>query len=591
MVPMAYNEKIDNLLNLSMNSTPEEFVRSQVLNVGFDERQKVWEVVVKYAGSLATLRQKFPQIQSQELLFQYAILQIPENLVDAVASDVQIAYMEKPRSLLFTACFGSVPSCGGKQSEMESKEVICSQIPDEGLSGRGTIIAIVDSGIDYAHPDFRNEDGTTRILLLWDQPLGRVFDSAQINQALRAPSSQERYQLVPSRDLSGHGTHVAGIAAGNGRASDGRYVGVAPEANLIVVRLGTQREGAFPRTTELMSAVDFSLRQAYTLQMPVVINLSFGNNYGGHDGTSLLETYLDNAASYWKSLIVAGTGNEGDGGIHTEGSFRKGNVINGVVTDGEISNESVTVEFSVGDYDTGFNIQIWKNFADEMQFSIVAPSGETIGTLQSELGTQRFLTTGTDVLVYYGMPSPYSVSQEIFLDFIPKDNYVDQGVWNIVITPVKIVEGNYNLWLPSQGAIGGGTAFLRPTEGTTLTIPSTASKILSVGAYDARFLTMAAFSGRGYTRVNNNVKPDVVAPGVEIVSAAPGGGYAIRSGTSMAAPYASGLAALMMEYGIVNKNDPFLFGSKIIAYMQREARPLPGFSDYPNPVTGWGRIG
>lgn len=459
------------------------------------------------------------------------------------------------------------------------------------MNGQGTIIAVIDSGIDYAHPDFRNEDGTTRILLLWDQTLGRVFDSAQINQALAAGSGQEQYRLVPSRDLSGHGTHVAGIAAGNGRASDGQYVGVAPEANLIVVKLGTQREEAFPRTTELMSAVDFSLRQAYVLQMPIVINLSFGNNYGGHDGTSLLETYLDDAASYWKALIVAGTGNEGDGGIHTSGSFRNGDLANETTVDNQISDEPITVEFSVGDYETGFSIQIWKNFADEMRFSIAAPSGETIGTLQSELGTQRFTSLGTELLVYYGMPSPYSVSQEIFLDFIPREDYVDQGVWKITITPVNVVEGDFDLWLPGQAVIGGGTAFLRPVEETTLTIPSTASKILSVGAYDARFLTMASFSGRGYTRVNNAVKPDVVAPGVEIISASPGGGYTARSGTSMAAPYASGLAALMMEEGIVKGNDPFLFGSKIIAYMHRQAQPLPGYITYPNPVTGWGRIG
>ena len=459
------------------------------------------------------------------------------------------------------------------------------------MNGQGTLIAIIDSGIDYAHPDFRNADGTTRILLLWDQTLGRVFDSTQINRALTASSSQEQYRLVPSRDLSGHGTHVAGIAAGNGRASDGQYVGVAPEANLIVVKLGIEREEAFPRTTELMSAVDFSLRQAYVLQMPIVINLSFGNNYGGHDGTSLLETYLDSAAAYWKSLIVTGTGNEGDGGIHTEGSFRGNRGVSGVSQEGTTKAEAAVIEFSVGEYETGFNIQLWKNFADEMRVSLVAPSGETIGTLQSELGTQRLETAGTDVLVYYGMPSPYSVSQEIFLDFIPKGNYVDQGVWNIVLTPVKIVDGNYNLWLPGQSVVGGGTAFLRPVEETTLTIPSTASKILSVGAYDARFLTMAPFSGRGYTRVNRAVKPDVVAPGVEIISASPGGGYTARSGTSMAAPYASGLASLMMEEGIVKGNDPFLFGSKIIAYMHRQALPLPGYTTYPNPVTGWGRIG
>ena len=146
------------------------------------------------------------------------------------------------------------------------------------------------------------------------------------------------------------------------------------------------------------------------------------------------------------------------------------------------------------------------------------------------------------------------------------------------------------MWLPGRGVLGGGTAFLQPVEATTLTIPSTATKILSVGAYDARFLTMASFSGRGFLRNTCQVKPDVVAPGVDVISCAPGGGYTTRSGTSMAAPYASGMAALLMEEGIVNGEDPFLFGSKLIARIQKMAAPLPGYVQYPNPVTGWGRI-
>lgn len=571
---MPYNEKIDDLLNLSLNSTQEERTRSQVLRVGLDEATNEWEVIVKYAGTLEELRQKYPQIQSLELLFQYAILRIPEDLIDIVASDVQISFMEKPRNLFF--------SHDNRFVERRWEEnLMGAQLYDQNLTGRGTIVAMIDSGIDYAHPDFRNDDGTTRILLLWDQTVGRVFDSAQINQALAASSDRERYQLVPSRDLSGHGTHVAGIAAGNGRASDGRYVGVAPEASLIVVKLGVQRQEAFPRTTELMSGVDFVLRQAFILKMPIVVNLSFGNNFGGHDGTSLLENYLNDVSSYWKSLIVTGTGNEGDGSVHTAGSFR---TITG------ISSNPVTVQISVGEYETGFHIQIWKNYVDEMEFEMVGPSGETLGVLRQELGTQRFATEGTEVLVYYGLPSPYSVSQEIFLDFIPRNAYIDPGIWNIVITPVTIVEGDYNMWLPGRGVLGGGTAFLQPVEATTLTIPSTATKILSVGAYDARFLTMASFSGRGFLRNTCQVKPDVVAPGVDVISCAPGGGYTTRSGTSMAAPYASGTAALLMEEGIVNGEDPFLFGSKLIARIQKMAAPLPGYVQYPNPVTGWGRI-
>lgn len=597
------NEKMDAILNLSLDSTSEERARSNVLEVGFDRDDDTWEVVVKFNGNFRDMLDKFPVIEGLELLYQYAILRVPEDLVDAVANDVQISYMEKPKNLFFAY-----------EKTEKKNTVIVNRIEREdvgtteaSLAGRGTIIAIVDSGIDYAHPDFCNADGTTRILFLWDQTLQRVYDSQQINEALAALDDSQRYALVPSRDLSGHGTHVAGIAAGNGRASGGRYIGVAPEASLIVVKLGAQRAEAFPKTTELMSAVDFCLRQAYVLKMPVVVNLSFGNNYGGHDGTSLLETYLNDVSDYWKSLIVTGTGNEGVASIHTKVQMQEVTLsesdnlqrIRGrtqgdnqsQVGEQGLAGNRLQVDVFVGDYNTGFNIQIWKNYPDEMRFSLIGPDGRLAGILRSELGTQRFQTVNTEILVYYGLPTPFSVSQEIFLDFIPQESYVAPGIWKLEIEAIKIVEGTVSLWLPGQAVVGESTAFLLPVEETTLTIPSTASKILSVGAYDNRFLTMAAFSGRGYTRNNQFIKPDVVAPGVDIMSTSPGGGYTMRSGTSMAAPYVSGQAALLMEAGIVNGTDPFMFGSKIIATMQRSAQPLPGYEAYPNPVTGWGRIG
>lgn len=155
-----------------------------------------------------------------------------------------------------------------------------------GLTGKGVLLAIIDSGIDYTHPDFRNADGTTRLLALWDQTIegmppkgyriGTEFTREELNQSLRE-------NRVLSRDLSGHGTAVAGIAAGNGRASKGKYRGVAPESELLVVKLGIPRPDSFPRTTELIQGVDYAVRKALELSMPLVINLSFGNTYGSHE--------------------------------------------------------------------------------------------------------------------------------------------------------------------------------------------------------------------------------------------------------------------------------------------------------------------
>lgn len=605
------NEKIENLLNLSLNSTREERERSSVLETGYSSQEDTWEVIIKFSGEFQELLQKFPQIRGQELLYQYALLIVPESMVDIVAADMQVAYMEKPKRLFFAErnvfCNLTKDSDQIKNrfvNRVEENMVLSStQFSDD--TGKGVIIAIIDSGIDYAHPDFCNTDGSTRILELWDQTLNRVYTQVEINAALQAPTEQQRYELVPSRDISGHGTHVTGIAAGNGRASGGRYVGVAPESSLLIVKLGVAKTNGFPRTTELMAAVDYVLRRAEQYQMPVVVNLSFGNNYGGHDGRSLLETYLNEVSSYWKNVIVAGTGNEGTSRIHTSGRFSMQNETSVFLkqkgttsTVSEVKSEAIPatinntvpqdIQLAVGAYETGFSLQIWKSYADDMRVTVIHPNGISSSEIRLEQGIQRIYLEGTELLVYYGTPLPYTVSQEVFLDFIPSGAYVDSGVWIIRLTPGRIVEGSYDMWLPWQGGLSEGTGFLYPTEETTLTIPSTADKVISVAAYDSRYQTLADFSGRGYTRNRTEIKPDVAAPGVDIIAAAPGGGYDTRTGTSMAAPYVTGLAARKMQRGIVQGEDPYLYGEKIKAQFHREARPLGVRREYPNPELGWG---
>lgn len=605
------NEKIENLLNLSLNSTREERERSSVLETGYSSQEDTWEVIIKFSGEFQELLQKFPQIRGQELLYQYALLIVPESMVDIVAADMQVAYMEKPKRLFFAErnvfCNLTKDSDQIKNrfvNRVEENMVLSStQFSDD--TGKGVIIAIIDSGIDYAHPDFCNSDGSTRILELWDQTLNRVYTQVEINAALQAPTEQQRYELVPSRDISGHGTHVTGIAAGNGRASGGRYVGVAPESSLLIVKLGVAKTNGFPRTTELMAAVDYVLRRAEQYQMPVAVNLSFGNNYGGHDGRSLLETYLNEVSSYWKNVIVAGTGNEGASRIHTSGRFSMQNETSVFLkqkgttsTASEVKSEAIPatinntvpqdIQLAVGAYETGFSLQIWKSYADDMRVTVIHPNGISSSEIRLEQGIQRIYLEGTELLVYYGTPLPYTVSQEVFLDFIPSGAYVDSGVWIIRLTPGRIVEGSYDMWLPWQGGLSEGTGFLYPTEETTLTIPSTADKVISVAAYDSRYQTLADFSGRGYTRNRTEIKPDVAAPGVDIIAAAPGGGYDTRTGTSMAAPYVTGLAARKMQRGIVQGEDPYLYGEKIKAQFHREARPLDVRREYPNPELGWG---
>ena len=309
--------KIENILNLALDATREEREKSLNLDVGYDVADDSWEVIVKFFGTTEELRQKlserFPEEQAQigiyNLTNEYAILRIPQPLVELVASMPEIEYMEKPKRLFFSVENGKRSSCINPLQTGQGTS------PTSNLTGKEVLVAVIDSGIDYAHPDFCNSDGTTRIAVLWDQTLDTVYERETINLALRQESEQEQYAICPSRDASGHGTHVAGIAAGNGRASNGRYRGVAYESELIVVKLGVPRETSFPKTTELMSAVDFCIARARQYGKPIALNLSFGNNYGSHSGNSLIETYLDDMANYWKTSIVIGSGNEGSAAV------------------------------------------------------------------------------------------------------------------------------------------------------------------------------------------------------------------------------------------------------------------------------------
>ena len=255
-----------------------------------------------------------------------------------------------------------------------------------------------------------------------------------------------------------------------------------------------------------------------------------------------------------------------------------------------LDSEETVIELAVQENSPSLNVQIWKAYFDLVDISLISPSGVRIGPIQEVLGSQRFVVGNTQILLYYGEPNPFSIDQEIFIDFLPRDTYIDSGVWRFVLTPRDIVNGEFSLWLPSQAVLNPGTGFLFPTEERTLTIPSTSYGTIGVGAYNSETFSYADFSGRGPAGPGRRAKPDIVAPGVDITSPIPGGGFEELSGTSFATPFATGGAALLMEWGIERGNDPFLYASKVKAYFQRGARPFVGIMQYPSPLVGYGAL-
>ena len=575
------DQKIDNLLNLAMDATPQERRKSGNLNIGYDPATRLWDVIIKYSGPESGLAGN--GIQVVPLLGGYAVVTLPESEIDKYSHRAQVEFMEKPKRLYFELFQAKGASC-----------IRTVQTGRDGLTGKGILIGIVDSGVDYYHTDFRNADGSSRILRLWDQSIpgkppqgyvtGTEYTKEEIDEALALGENQGR-RLVPSVDYSGHGTSVLGIAAGNGRASDGVNQGVAYESDLIVVKMGIPRENSFPRTTELIQGIDYLVRQSLSLGRPIAINISFGNNYGSHRGDSLLETYLDSVSSMGKLAICVGMGNNGSDALHCGGKLSAG--------------EIQEIELGVGPFEPNLNIQLWKDYEDEMEIYLENPSGERVGPLKEALGAQRWSLGNTELLIYYGKPAPYHVTQEIYVDFLVKDeadplriqqsSYIDSGVWKIILVAGNIKNGEYFLWLPGGKTLNPGTAFYLPRAQGTLTIPATARRVISVGAYDARLNAYADFSGRGSCNLPYP-KPDLTAPGVDILAPRAGGGYARFSGTSFSTPFVTGAAALLMEWGIIRGNDPYLYGEKLKAYLRRGARPLPGIERYPDDMVGWGAL-
>ena len=609
------SQKNENLLNLALDTPEAERERSLELNVGFDRVEKTWEVIVKYHGSLQELTLR--RIVVEELIAGYAILTVPEAEMDILTVTEQIEYVEKPKRLFFYDLAGNTAACYTPNSQLF-----------RSLTGKGVLVAVIDSGISYWNQDFRRADGTTRILYLWDQVLGREFDSRQINEALATGSRELAQQIVPSVDTTGHGTAVAGIAAGGGGTGGIAYAGVARESDLLIVRLGTPRAESFPRTTELMRALTYAVNKAIELQMPVAINLSFGNTYGAHNGTSLLERFLDNVSEIGRNVICVGSGNEGASGGHVGGSVavtgqtgtgvaaagtgsrsgagsrggQSGRVLTNLV--GEIDNDVMQnmtrVELVVGNYETGVNIQLWKEYTDRYAVILLSPAGEYLIVDTDRPGKQTYRLQQTQILLYNGEPAPYLTSQEIYFDLLPAagSRYLNSGVWTFLLEPIKTVTGNYTFYLPSGTVRNVQTRFVRPTPDVTLTIPSTASKVITVGAYDPVYEAYADFSGRGYLyqeQVNSRtsdsfVKPDLVAPGVNVTAPDRDGGYSPVTGTSFATPFVTGAAALLMQWGIVNRNDPYLYGEKVKAYLRRGAKPIRGETEYPNARVGYGAL-
>lgn len=559
------NQKLEDQLSLALDTPAQMREKSDNLDTGYAPSENTWELIVKYNGNLDRLT---GGIRVEPLIAGYAIVTIPENLIGAFSRMEEIEFIEKPKKLYPQVTAGLGASCFYP---------LLQPVSGKSLSGQGVYMAILDSGIDYTDPMFRYADGTTKIAWLWDQgkradaekgekPPQGFFTGVEYSRKMLNANLQKNSERLTT-DVTGHGTNVAKIA-----------VQGAPESELIVVKLDTAR-GTYPSTVSLLRAFTYVAKKAQAENMPVAINLSYGNTYGAHDGSSLLERFIDNITEVGRNVICIGAGNEGASAGHFAGKLSE--------------NEIQRISFAMGTYERSFSLQLWKWYADRMDISILSPAGEQYLIRNQDAGgeAQQAVMEQTKLLIFSGRPQPYRKREEVYIDFIPVETYLNTGIWTIEITPRRIANGELRLYMPSAVVRSENTRFLLPSPAQTLTIPSTAQKVITVGAYNAYVRSYAAFSGRGDAgsdRAENN-KPDLAAPGVNI-RIGEGEGGAVVSGTSYATPFVTAAAALLMEYGIVQGNDPFLYGEKVKAYLHAGARQLPGYDIWPNDQVGWGAL-
>lgn len=526
--------------------------------IGLQQVENPIEVIVLYGEAYEEVNTFVTQIggKLENLGYGYGIITINIEKLVNLAKQPNIQYIELPKNLFLSDLGSNRATC---------VERVNSEL---GLRGEGILIGFIDTGIDYTHPAFRKEDGTTRVQYIYDLSLGgTIYDSEQINEALKA---QDPLSVVPSYDLIEHGTHVVGIACAGGKI-DLKYYGVAPNSSIMMVKSG---RGLFSLSTQIMRGIKFLVDKGKELKMPLVINMSLSTNDGAHNGTSLLERYISTIASLERVTIVIAAGNEGNAAHHVGGSLKLEN----------------SIKFNVAQDETAVVINLYKSILPQITIEIITPTGITTGPIKGEEGYIEGVISGNRYVIYNTGPRPFDISGVIEMSLISRGNFILSGQWTIIIRVINNRQGIYDMWLPISEGLNQKTKFSGPTVDNTLGIPATVQNVISVGSYNYITRNISPFSGRGKPSLYYEYKPDLVAPGEGITAPIPNNSFDTKSGTSMASPHVAGISGLMMEWGILKGNDPYLFGDRLKYYLiagaKRERADIP----YPDISFGYGEV-
>ena len=495
----------------------------------------------------------------EDLGFGFGIITFPVENLDNITKVQGVSYIQLPQVLFTTDLQSIKASC------------IDPLWDNYGLTGKGVLVGVIDSGIDYLHPAFRDMDGKTRIEYIYDLSKGGVvYTKQQINDAI---ASDNPLSIVDSTDTNGHGTHVTSIACAGGTINRNFY-GPAYESSIAMVKLTPEGQANFTSSTLIMRGIKFLVDRSNELNMPLVINLSFSTNDGAHNGSTLLERYIDIVCSVENISFVVAAGNEGDRAHHVGGKLRP----------------EQNISLAIAPDEPGIILQLYKGILSNISVEVKNPSGESTGRVRIDEGFKETRAGRDRVLGYYSGPQPYDIEGGISIALLAEEsNFLLPGTWTISIYLDNEDISRYDMWLPIAEGISVDTKFLKPNIFNTLGIPATAKEVVSVGSYNHITGNISSFSGRG-GESNRILKPDLVAPGENISGAIPGGRFDTKTGTSMAAPQVAGACALFMEWGIVKNNDPFLYGQRLKYFLVKGAKRNRPLMVYPNFTWGYGTL-
>ena len=538
------------------------------------------DLLIEYNGNMDILKSN-PNYSYNLINDKYAVLYVPVN--DITENSInQFGYL-------------SMPKCYGTMIFLQAENVrgfTLHEFPSETLTGKGVIIGFIDTGIVYTMPIFQYPDKTSKIISIWDQAIesnnypegffyGTEYSRDQINAAI---ISDNPYKIVPSTDEIGEGNAMAGISSAF-FDKEKKFAGEAINSELVIVKLkpaktylknffGIPEDAICYQENDIIMGVKYLLTIADRLKRPIVICTGVGSSQGSHTGNDIISNFLYDIGELTGKAIIVPAGNEGDQKHHYYGEIIP-------------PDYNSSVELNVGPADKNFTMELWGYPSDILIIDVYDPSGKLIYNINAGLVEKSNFVIengSTSIYVDYIISEAYSGEQLMLFRFIN----VQEGVWKFHISTVSKFLYYFHLWLPIRNFLSSGTYFINADAYTTICQPGNGLGIITASSYAPPTRILDPSASRGFNSLNKP-KPDITAPGVNIIAHSLNGTLTPFSGTSIATAHTAGIIAQYLEWGIINGNLPFMNGT-IIRYMVANSADRLRGGTYPNPDFGFGLI-